>query len=266
MPFAPLMRQISIRQVNRDVDIKTIIIALLSLGAGLTAAPFAFAGEPATVILLHGYGRSSYSMLPLERRLEAAGFTVHNIGYPSMRRSPPELVSRLGQELDLCCKSAPRVHFVTHSLGGILVRAYLAEHQLPNMGRVVMLAPPNQGSELADMVNGSSVLSAILGPTATQLGTGMDSLPKRLPPPWFEIGVIAGVDEFNPLGDWLVPKPSDGTVSVASTQLGGMSDFVTVPKSHTFIMWSTEVADYVIRFLRTGRFQGSGRPDRPPDQ
>ncbi len=232
-----------------------VLIVLACLGMSLVSAPYTCFAEPETVILLHGYGRTSYSMLPLQYRLESEGFHVHNFGYPSMRSSPQELTGLLAREIDACCSNSPRMHFVTHSLGGILVRAYLAGNRMPNMGRVVMLAPPNQGSELADMINGSSLLSTILGSTVIQLGTGAESLPNRLPSPWFEIGVIAGVDEFNPLGDWFVPKPSDGTVSVASTRLDGMHDFVTVPKSHTFIMWSGEVADYVVRFLRTGRFQ-----------
>jgi hypothetical protein len=140
------------------------------------------------------------------------------------------------------------------------VRAYLAENHLENMGRVVMLAPPNRGSELADIVDSSNILRAILGPTVAQLGTGEDSLPNRLPPPWYELGVIAGIDEINPVGNLFVPDPSDGTVSVVRTRLEGMSDFVTVRKSHTFIMRSADVADYVIRFLRTGRFFAPAMP------
>jgi pimeloyl-ACP methyl ester carboxylesterase len=199
-------------------------------------------------------------MLPLQYRLKAEGFRVRSFGYPSMRRSPPELTALLAKEIAACCGNSPRIHFVTHSLGGILVRAYLAEHQLPNMGRLVMLAPPNRGSELADIANGSGLLRMILGPTVIQLGTGADSLPNRLPPPWYEVGVIAGIDNYNPIGGFFVPEPSDGTVSVASTQLGGMIDFVTVPKSHTFIMWSSDVSDYVVRFLRTGRFAAPPAP------
>jgi len=127
-----------------------------------------------------------------------------------------------------------------------------------------MLAPPNRGSELADIANGSTLLRAMLGPTVVQLGTGEDSLPNRLPPPWYELGVIAGVDDINPIGSFFVPAPSDGTVSVASTRLAGMSDFVTVRKSHTFIMRSVNVADYIIRFLRTGHFVSSDAPSSSP--
>jgi pimeloyl-ACP methyl ester carboxylesterase len=234
-----------------------IISAFLCLAALLLSTPCVFGAETESVILLHGYGRTTFSMRPLQTRLEEAGFNVYNIGYPSMRRSPEELVELLDERLKSCCRSSTRIHFVTHSLGGILVRAYLAENHLGNIGRVVMLAPPNRGSEIADIANGSNLLHAILGPTVVQLGTGEDSLPNRLPPPWYELGVIAGIDDINPIGSFFVPEPSDGTVSVASTRLTGMSDFVTVRKSHTFIMRSGDVADYIIRFLHTGRFAAS---------
>ena len=228
------------------------IIVCLSVLRFLT--PCVFSSEAESVILLHGYGRTPFSMRPLQKRLEETGFLVHNIGYPSMRRSPPELVKILDEQIKFCCSTSPRIHFVTHSLGGILARAYLSENGLENMGRMVMLAPPNQGSELADIVNGSIILRAILGPTVVQLGTEENSLPNRLPPPWYELGVIAGIDDINPIGSFFVPDPSDGTVAVASTRLEGMRDFVTVHKSHTFIMRSADVADYVIQFLLTGRF------------
>lgn len=233
--------------------------------AGLAAPPANASGQDA-VILLHGYGRTSWSMWSLENRLEDAGFAVHNLGYPSIRKTPEELVELLDRELAACCRQAPRVHFVTHSLGGILTRAYLAEHRPPNLGRVVMLAPPNQGSELADIVGAWPLLHPILGPTVIQLGTDGNSLPNRLPLPWYDVGIIAGIDDFNPFGSQFVTEPSDGTVSVASTRLDGMSDFVTVRKSHTFIMHSADVAAYVIRFLKTGRFQEPDLPEIPPDQ
>ncbi len=143
---------------------------------------------------------------------------------------------------------------MTHSLGGILVRAYLADHPLSNVGRVVMLAPPNHGSELADLVRDSRLFQLALGPMAQQLGTGPDSLPNRLPAPNFELGIIAGTRSVNPLSGFFVPGESDGTVSVESTRLTGMSDFITVPTSHTFIMRSGATAGYVIEFLRHGQF------------
>jgi triacylglycerol lipase len=210
--------------------------------------------EREAVILLHGLGRSASSMRRLGWRLRSAGYRVHNLGYPSRRLAAPELVARLGRDLERCGRSAPRVHLVGHSLGGLLARACLAERALANLGRVVMLAPPNHGSELADFFRGSALFRWALGPLAAALGTDPESFPNRLPPPRFEVGVIAGTRPINLFGALLIRAPSDGTVSVRSTRLEGMTDFATVPFSHTFIMESPRVARLVVAFLRDGRF------------
>jgi alpha-beta hydrolase superfamily lysophospholipase len=206
------------------------------------------------VVLLHGLGRSPYSMRSLATRLEAAGYAVHNVGYPSTRFPPDQLVARLAREVELCGREAARVHFVGHSLGGILVRAYLAEQRPANLGRLVMLAPPNHGSELADLFSRSRALRRVLGPVAPLLGTGAASFPNRLPAPDFEVGVIAGTRSLNPLGTLLIRGPHDGTVSLRSARLDGMADFATVASSHPFIMQSPRVAALVVAFLRGGRF------------
>jgi triacylglycerol esterase/lipase EstA (alpha/beta hydrolase family) len=213
---------------------------------------------PETVVLLHGLARTDRSMRPLEKRLTDAGFQVHNLGYPSTERTPEELVANLHAQISACCAAVPRLHFVTHSLGGILLRAYLADHPHGNLGRVVMLAPPNHGSELADLLSDSRLFELAFGPTATQLGTAPDSLPNRLPPPTFEFGVIAGTRSVNPISGLVLPGQNDGTVSVTSAGLSGMSDFVAVPVSHPLIMQSEVVGRHVIEFLQHGRF-------RPPD-
>jgi pimeloyl-ACP methyl ester carboxylesterase len=237
----------------------------IALGACALAASLAPAGTRAdldaaqaeVVVLLHGLGRSPRSMQPLAERLAGSGYAVHNLRYASTELSPAELTAWLERELAGCCAQAPRLHFVTHSLGGVLVRAYLAERQPENLGRVVMLAPPNHGSELVDAFAESTLLRAILGPTAAELGTGAGSLPNRLPPPSFEVGVIAGTRSLSPLGAFVVPGEDDGTVSVASTRLEGMADFVAVDASHTFIMRSPEVGSQVLSFLRAGRFRSA---------
>ncbi len=235
-----------------------LIASLLVLIAWACAPEPAAAADadsaPEAVILLHGLARTDRSMRPLEEHLSAAGFRVHNLRYPSTDLTPEELVVHLHAQISGCCADAARLHFVTHSLGGILVRAYLADHPSPNLGRVVMLAPPNHGSELADVLGDSKLFQAALGPTAAQLGTDPDSLPNRLPPPRFELGVIAGTRSVNPVSGLVIPGESDGTVSVESTRLAGMTDFIAVPLSHTFIMHSDLIAGYVVEFLRHGRF------------
>lgn len=227
-------------------------LALLALAlAG--AAP----AEPPreVVVLLHGLGHSDRAMRPLARRLEDAGYAVHALRYESTEKSPDALVADLDAALVRCCADAPRLHFVTHSLGGILLRAELAQRQPPQLGRVVMLAPPNHGSELADWLRGSEALRRLMGPTASELGTGGESLPNRLPAAHYEVGVIAGSDSLNPVGSRMIPGEDDGTVSVASTRLDGMSDFLVLPVSHTMILLSSDAAEQTLAFLRSGRFR-----------
>lgn len=207
-----------------------------------------------TVVLLHGLLRTDRSMRKLETRLTAAGYSVENVRYASRNHTPDELVEELHAALARCCAGSSRIHFVTHSLGGILVRAYLVKHELPQLGRVVMLAPPNHGSQHVDTFGDWKVFRWMFGPTAVQLGTDPGSLPNRLPPVSFELGVIAGTSAFNPLGPLVVPEGNDGTVSLASARVEGMRDFVAIPASHSFIMHSDLAVDLTLEFLRSGRF------------
>ena len=194
-------------------------------------------------------------MQPLAGRIAEAGYEVHNLRYASTEKSPESLIADLRGQVEACCADAPVLHFVGHSLGGILVRGYLAQESVPNLGRVVMLAPPNQGSEIVDVLGDSPLFEWALGPTAQQLGTDPESLPNRLPPPSYELGVIAGAGTLNPAGSLVLPADDDGTVSVARTRLDGMADFLVVSSSHSFIMYSDEVGEQVMHFLRHGRFE-----------
>jgi pimeloyl-ACP methyl ester carboxylesterase len=208
------------------------------------------------VVLLHGLARTARSMRPMQRALARAGYPVVNAGYPS-RREPIERLAdiafaRVGQELQTL--QADRVHFVTHSMGGILLRQHLARNELAGLGRVVMLAPPNQGSELVDRLGGLRLFRALNGPAGLQLGTGPEGLPRRLPPVDFELGVITGSRALNPWLSWLLPRPNDGKVSVASARVEGMRDFQVLPVTHTFLMANRHVIELTLNFLRHGRF------------
>lgn len=236
---------------------KRLLLALL-----LVLSPFTEtsrsgnAEEPReVVVLLHGLGRSERSMRPLEERLSESGYRVHNPPYDSTGKSPEALVDELGSRMDACCTEAPALHFVGHSLGGILIRAYLAENKPPNVGRVVMLAPPNHGSEIVDELGDSNLFEWAMGPSALQLGTDAESLPNRLPAPNVELGVIAATGSVNPIGSVVIPNADDGMVSLESAKLDGMADFLVVPNSHAFITHSDEVGRQVVYFLKTGRFQ-----------
>jgi hypothetical protein len=139
-------------------------------------------------------------------------------------------------------------------MGGIVLRFYLEKHELVNLGRVVMLSPPNQGSELADWMAENPVLDRFLGPSAEQLGTGPESLPQRLGPVDFEVGIIAGDRTLNPLFSRVIPGADDGKVAVERTKVEGMADFLVVPHTHTYIMMRESVIAQVIHFIEHGDF------------
>jgi pimeloyl-ACP methyl ester carboxylesterase len=207
------------------------------------------------VVLVHGLGRTTRAMQPLAERLGEAGYTSHNLAYPSRTARPEALLAELTPKIESCCAGAKRLHFVGHSLGGILIRAYLANGRPSNLGRVVMLSPPNHGSVIVDKLGATWLFEAVMGPTAETLGTGPDSFPNSLPQPDYEVGIIAATDSINPFGSWLIPGDDDGMVSVCSMRLEGMADFVTVDHTHAFVMRAEDVARQTIAFLQTGRFQ-----------
>jgi pimeloyl-ACP methyl ester carboxylesterase len=211
--------------------------------------------KSAPVILLHGLGRSSANMLILKWRLESRGYRVCNIGYDTRVDSIEVAADRVYEAVASCTETDRPIHFVTHSLGGIVLRSLLVRHELSTAGRAVMLAPPNRGSEIADWVRDLSISERFLGRLAGQLGTGPADLPRSLPSPRMAFAVIAGDRWINPVGPWLLQGPHDGTVSVASTRLDGMADHLVLPHTHTFIMNAAGVAEQIDAFLRTGRFR-----------
>lgn len=225
----------------------------------LCASPGTSSAQSDTcVILLHGLGRTPLSMLPLKFALDRAGYRTVNQAYPSLARPIEELSGTFLPEALAKCSSAPDapVHIVAHSMGGILVRHYLQDHDLPDGSRMVMLGPPNNGSEMVDTLADKPWFS-VMGPAATQLGTGADSLPETLGPVDVEIGVIAGtrtgLDSILQQTDPL-PEPNDGKVSLASARLDEMHDFVAVDETHTFMLTDRLVIRQVIAFLANGRF------------
>jgi pimeloyl-ACP methyl ester carboxylesterase len=211
------------------------------------------------VVLLHGLCRRKSSMNRMAKHLEASGYVVVNIGYPSRKMGIEELSEQTLSMIlnDPRLASCARVHFVTHSMGGILVRSYFTRHSPGKLGRVVMLGPPNGGSEVVDKLYRWWVFKLINGPAGSELGTRGQSVPNNLGKVEFELGVIAGDRSINWINSCFIKGPDDGKVSVERTKVDGMRDHVVVHATHPLLMKNRKVIELTKRFLRSGSFGGN---------
>ncbi len=213
------------------------------------------AREGPPVVLLHGLWRGWRAMQPLARSLADQGFSTLNIPYPSTRLPIDVLVARIRSQVGKIAGDQP-VHFITHSLGGILVRTLLAEGVPWESGKIVMLAPPSRGSEIVDWSKRHPVLHRVLGPSGRALGT--DGIPPSLPPlpDGIEAGIIMGNRSSIPMFRKLLGTENDGIVSAANGRIDGLKGFSVINADHTFIQMHPEAIRLSLHFLKTGEWAG----------
>ena len=212
------------------------------------------------VVLLHGILRSKTDMLMLDKFLEKRGYDTINILYPSREMPLEDLTTFITDKIENnpAYSSSKTLNFVTHSMGGLLARYYIATHKPQNLGKVVMLGPPNTGSEFADFMHDNEILGpvfrAIFGPASSQLKTDYQHIDGDIDYP---LGVIAGSTSVNPLAPWILDGQHDGIVPVERTKIDGMTDHIIIPATHTFMMFNPKVMTQTLHFLEHGQFNRS---------
>lgn len=213
----------------------------------------AITSEAEIVVLIHGLGRSNAAMSGLAESLENAGYAVQRVGYSSFNATPEEMIEEVSSQINDCCIDPNRkIHFVGHSLGGLMIRAYLQENTPTQLGNAVLVGTPNKGTEIADRYQGNHWIEWLM-PTALALGTDGQSLPNQLSAPYYPVGVIAGVSERQNTREYLTGL-NDGLVTVESTKLEGMTDFIQLKTGHSMMRYDDQVADQVVSFLQAGQF------------
>ncbi len=207
------------------------------------------------VVMLHGIARTWRSMRTFAGYLEAQGYRVLNVGYPSTRLPLESLVGHVQRTIEESeFDPQTKTHFVGYSMGGLLARGVIHRFRPPNLGRVVQVAPPNQGSEVADFWKNFFLFRWIFGPAGQDLGARERKFARILGPVDYELGVVAGNKTWDPFSSALIPGPNDGKVSVESTRVDGMKDHIVIPATHTFIIYNQKAFKQAQYFLQNGLF------------
>lgn len=212
------------------------------------------------VFLLHGIALNRYSLMPLQCRLRKSGFDANALSYPSTSMSLEALADWFYETYldDTALQSYDKIHFIGHSMGGLVIREALEKYKdkidPEKVGRVVMLGSPNQGSELADAFKNFSIYKWFFGPAGQELTTHHRKT--RLYPSYYEVGILAGTAKWlYPLSCIWIKGDHDGRVSVDSTKLPDMTDHVLLRASHTFMIYRRDASRQIISFLKTGSFE-----------
>ena len=213
------------------------------------------------VVLLHGIARSPASMSRMAKDFEKRGYQVLNLGYESTTYKIEDLADKIHPAVESFATDPARaIHFVGHSMGGLVIRAYIAKHRPKNMGRVVMFGTPNQGSEVADFLMKNWAYKKFYGPNGQQLGTDQD-FDKKFGKIDFEAGIIAGDRTIDPFSSFILPGDDDGKVTVKRTHVAGEKDHIVLHVNHAFIASSHAVIVEAAHFLQYGFFKRASQTD-----
>ena len=211
------------------------------------------------VVLMHGLWNSSSRMKKFEDYFSNKGYQVLNIDYPTTETPIQSIESRyLGPIINaIPFQTGQKVHFVTHSMGGLVLRDYLRKNQLPQLGRIVMISPPNGGSEWANLLINNAFYRWAAGPAAFDLRTVDNDFLSKLGAVTYELGIIAGNKTYAESFQDVIPGPDDGMVGVESMKLPGMRDLIIIHEHHRGLTWNLEAMNQAWFFIKSGQFQHS---------
>ncbi len=239
---------------------KKILLIILIIILFLPASLFSAENEnvqPAEkdyVIILHGIARNSGNMQKMAKFLSAKGYEVINIDYASTKYDLEKLADNLAIQLADIANSDRNINFVTHSMGALLARIYINKYRPQNLGRVVQIAPPNNGSEIADLLQNNILFKFFYGPAGKQLITDQSEIKTLLGEINYELGIIAGNRTLDPFSSAIIPGRDDGRVSIKNTKIEGMKDHIIIASNHTFIINNKQTLFQVDYFLSNGKF------------
>lgn len=207
------------------------------------------------VVILHGIARSSNHMEKMEKYLLKQGYDAINIDYPSTDYTLESLIYLVHQDISKKLTEDKTVHFVGYSMGGILNRAIINKHRPKNLGRVVQLAPPNNGSEVSDFLKENWLYKKVYGPAGQQLTTNQQKIKELFGDIYYDLGIIAGNRTIDPISSSIIPGKDDGRVSIENTKLKGMKDHIVVSVAHPFLPSNKTVQQQTAYFLQNGVFK-----------
>lgn len=206
------------------------------------------------VVLLHGILKSSKCMKSFEKAFLECNYKVLNIDYPSTKLDILSIVDFIKPQIIEFSNSVDRLHFVGHSLGGLIIRTLLNQYNFTNLGRVVLIGTPNKGTKLADFFKNFWLYKKLFGPAGQQLTTNQKDIKTSLGNIKYEMGIIAGLFKYNFFTNLIIKSPSDGLVSIESTKTDGTKQHIIIPSEHLKLTKNKRVIEHTIKFIETGSF------------